>query len=230
MLWEIEQLSPPGRDAEASLTEWTQYPATDEMKTSRRPGVDYKVREGLNNNPEYIVFPATRILATFRHEWILRKCYRPMVPSMDGVKMPDREKTREERCRLFSLYMRPWVLDATHESIYVPHLRNLGFIPCAQPDSVKRRRLTQKQTGPLSGRRRYEAAWRWYLRGHIVSRHAQRLITQFLAASCGKSKTRDVVEECEAKIVSDGGRVASPDLSLERVHNVISQIAARACR
>ena len=45
--------------------------------------------------------------------------------------------------------------------------------------------------------------WRWYVRGHVVSQHAKRIIIQFMAACCGKS-TRDNqadadLPECQAQ-------------------------------
>ena len=197
MYWEVEQLSPPGRDPDDAKTMWVTEPPTPEMKASRRPSTDYKVREEVGRNPEYVVFPDTEPLKTFRHEWILRRHWRPMVPSVEGVMMPDREKTREGRSRLFSLYLRPWVLEGSHASAHVPLLRDLSRIPVTIHEEPKRRRLAGKQRNPLLSTRSYHAAWRWYIRGHIVSRHAQRIITQFLAASCGKSTPRDASDETE---------------------------------
>ena len=43
--------------------------------------------------------------------------------------------------------------------------------------------------------RSYEVAWRTYIRGHVVSRHAKQITVQFMAACCGKSKRADVDAE-----------------------------------
>ena len=41
----------------------------------------------------------------------------------------------------------------------------------------------------------YTEAWKRYISQNIVSRHAQRIIVQFMAACCGKSKTMDCIED-----------------------------------
>ena len=76
--------------------------------------------------------------------------------------------------------------------------------------------------------RSYGAAWSWYIRGHVVSLHAKRLIIQFIAACCGKSTTTDhngddadetlaaLVREAEAyKAAADAkAKAAADDLAL----------------
>ncbi len=46
--------------------------------------------------------------------------------------------------------------------------------------------------------RSFAEAWRRYIRGQVVSRHAQRLIVQFLAACCGKSRRTEAEDEDKA--------------------------------
>ena len=110
----------------------------------------------------------------------------------------------------------------------MPHLRDLGRLPHDSTSMPKRRRLTQKREDPGAGPRSYEAAWSWYVRGNIVSRHAQRIITQFLAASCSKSTSEDPRQQEEAQVLAENLHVMNSDVSLTRVHNVLSQIVARA--
>ena len=73
----------------------------------------------------------------------------------------------------------------------VPHLSQLDVVP--------RRRLTGKQTvlaDEAGSERSFANAWKWYIRGNVVSRHAQRLIVQFMSVNCGKStRDREQMEE-----------------------------------
>ena len=84
-----------------------------------------------------------------------------MVPAPSFTPMPDKAADREGKARLFSLYMRPWVLDARHASAMVPHVTDLDI---AGPG----RRLTYKQPPPVAWQRSYVQGWRWYVRGHVV--------------------------------------------------------------
>jgi hypothetical protein len=66
--------------------------------------------------------------------------------------MPDREATADGRARLFSVYLRPWVLDRADADDAVPHIADLDLpqlaattadLPeCARQDEGKRRRLS----------------------------------------------------------------------------------------
>merc|ERR1712159_734282 len=83
--------------------------------------------------------------------------------------------------------MRPWVLDRRFANEEVPFIADLDVVPVAQPKPISRRlRCKQPRRGiPV---RNYAASWSWYVRGNVVTRHAKRLIVQFMAANCGKTK------------------------------------------
>ena len=53
----------------------------------------------------------------------------PLVPSPENSPMPANAGSQELRCRLFSVYLRPWVLDADHSTSKVPHMKDLNKIP-----------------------------------------------------------------------------------------------------
>ena len=55
----------------------------------------------------------------------------PLVPSPENSPMPANAASQELKCRLFSLYLRPWVLDDAHSSAKVPHLKQLIRVPQA---------------------------------------------------------------------------------------------------
>ena len=61
----------------------------------------------------------------------------PLVPSPENSPMPANAASQELRCRLFSLYLRPWVLDEAHSSTEVPHLKDLKKVPQADPGDAK---------------------------------------------------------------------------------------------
>ena len=66
----------------------------------------------------------------------------PLVPSPEKSPMPANAASQELKCRLFSLYLRPWVLDDAHSSAKVPHLKQLIRVPEAD---------TGQQTGKSVG-------------------------------------------------------------------------------
>ena len=82
---------------------------------------------------------------------------------------------------------------------------DLASVP-KSPDAAalrSMRRLLGKTAPPDAAIRCYLQSWRWYVRGHVVSQHAKRIIIQFMAACCGKS-TRDIqadadLPECQAQ-------------------------------
>ena len=78
---------------------------------------------------------------------------------------------------------------------------------------------------PKEDRRKFEAAWRTYVRGHVVSRHAKEMIVQFMAACCGKSKRTDD----DAEDVARQTRICPPnDVQLERLHRIMDEIGEKA--
>ena len=54
-----------------------------------------------------------------------------------------------------------------------------------------KRRLMTKTPPHSAHSRSFAASWSWYVRGHIVSRHQQRLIVQFMSACPGKTAELD---------------------------------------
>ena len=103
-------------------------PSMKEAGGTWKPGIVYKVCEEANQRPEYVVLPELESMKSFRHQWILRRRKRPMVPAPSHTPMPDKQSTKEGKSRLFSLYMRPWVLDRQFASRHVPHITDLDVV------------------------------------------------------------------------------------------------------
>ena len=187
MYWSVEPLKPPkatkvlvdsppienpSKPPDEPLTEWIAEPSSDSIPEA---GIHYVVRtKALANNNDYIVYPESEILQVFRHQWIMCRSKRPFEPQPTNTPMPDREPHEEDRARLFSVYMRPWVLDRADASEVVPFIADLDrpLVPriigdVAMTPEPKRLKLLSKTcpTGPRS----YTAAWSSYLRGRIVS-------------------------------------------------------------
>jgi hypothetical protein len=76
----------------------------------------------------------------------------------------------------------------------------------------------------------FYAAWRWYLRGNIVSWHAARLITQFMAACCGRSTTREQLEADPDALADGTGQNVSNTISLLCIKSMLPWIVLRAAR
>ena len=67
--------------------------------------------------------------------------------------MPRKSLPAEENCRLLSIYMRPWTLDAQFATKDVPLLTD----------------LRGSLDGDTEGRRTYAIAWKKYINGNVVT-------------------------------------------------------------
>jgi len=141
MYWSAEPVLPPHRqDNACKRSEWCKdgeeyYEAHkhDPHGCRLRPGFHYRVIEP---SDDYLVFPNDKVLATFRHRWVLVRNPRPMVPVFQHSKLPGPRRTSEENARLSSVYFRPWTLHAGHAMLpHVPHLLQLGMYPEPAPST-----------------------------------------------------------------------------------------------
>ena len=177
---------------------------------------------------------STRLSGRLRHEWILRRVFRPFVPQPDGTPMPDRAKNQEERAKLYSVYLRPWVLERNDASAAVPHITELNLVPAShlcvrtgwsssEEKAFAFRRVRSKSASSID--RSFVCAWRNYIRGRIVSNHAKRIITQFMAACCGKSKTEDILVGQAYMDPNEDEKKQKCAMSLQSVHQVLKEAA-----
>ena len=95
-----------------------------------RPGTHYAINdEVLCEHHDYVVLPNTEALARqLRHEWVLRRAFRPFVPQPDSTPLPDTARTHEERAHRYCVYLRPWVLARQDATVAVPHNTDLNVI------------------------------------------------------------------------------------------------------
>jgi hypothetical protein len=157
MFVRIVKLWPPVHAAnkEAMLTEWTDagleyYEAhkSDDPPAELTPGLHWTVIEPEDNHrrKDYITYPSYgNLLEFFRHEWVMVLQPRPFVPQPSGAPMPSSHHTVEERARLLSVYLRPWILLRCFVSTHVPHLTDLNTVrhwDKVTRDSVRKRRKT----------------------------------------------------------------------------------------
>ena len=157
-----------------------------------------------------------------------------MTPAPNRTRMPDQIKKdardpagwRNERGRLFSVYMRPWTLIKHYANRFVPFLADLDVVPNRNP-----RRYSAKKA-PRSADvipRSFHAAWKWYIDGNIVSEHQRRIIVQFMSVNCGRSTTRDNdgEEEREDKGPEDKKAYAN-SVGISNIHRIIGNMIAKA--
>ena len=176
---------------------------------------------------DVVFFPEFGDGPQLRRLWYMRRRRRPMVPAPSHTPMPDKQPDGEGKARLFALYLRPSVLDRRFATAEVPHLADLDVVPSSVPTgiAVSRRRLRGKCSLLQAPRRSFQDAWRWYVRGHVVSQHAKRIIVQFMAACCGKTKSD---QHPDAELDNDAQRskeVPPNSLPLGRVHAVLDRMS-----
>jgi len=141
MCIQVIKLWPPEHPANLAsrLTRWTDeglafYEAhkADDPPAELTPGLHWKVIEPEEQvwRRDYITYPSVpgTALDTFRHEWVMMRQARPFVPQPSGAPMPDKRHTAEERARILSVYLRPWVLCRCDVSTHVPHLTELNTV------------------------------------------------------------------------------------------------------
>ena len=207
MHWEVIQLPAPHKTNDhGAVSQWL-------------PGLQVSERDPTNIH-SYEPYPAAEskdllfypnIPGDFqlRSRWYMRRRARPMVPAPSHTPMPDKENNPDGKARLYSIYLRPWTLDAGIATAEAPHITNLDIVPSPgryrnldgenqrggstrdgdtlDGNKSKRIRLRGKQSEQGSAAERsYSQAWTTYVRGNVVSEHAARIIKQFMAACCGK--------------------------------------------
>ena len=156
-----------------------------------------------------------------RNKWYMRRRLRAVVPAPSNTPMPDKQPNAESKARLYSLYLRPWVLDSGVATEEVPHLSQLDVVPNKRHDGM-RRRVFRKQPEHSDQGRSYADAWHWYIRGNVVTKHACKLITQFMAACCSKTKRQEGDEMIDPDKEQHLRSLPENKLSLDRVHNLLT--------
>ena len=125
--WMLERVLPPKHgtlNPTSCLTELgkqcaRRFHLTGES-TDFKAGVHYVAVEAENR----ILLPDLSVLKGLRHRWFWMRRNRPYVPVWNFSKMPRSSLPAEENCRLLSVYMRPWTLNAEDVTEHVPLLRS----------------------------------------------------------------------------------------------------------
>ena len=237
MFVQVIKLWPPAHPAnlDAPLTEWTDeglafYEAhkADEDPVELTPGLHWKVVEPsiYSHRRDYITYPSEgTTLEHFRHKWVMQLQQRPFVPQPSGTPMPEKRHTVEERARLLSVYLRPWVLLRCHVSTHVPYLTDLNTKRewnTTMRDSVRKR---QKTTPVLPPHCSWRHSWKEYVRHHIVSHHAAKIIGNFLAGTCCYSSHTQDVEEAEPD-TKTMDKLPALSMSLPALHETLQKMTS----
>ena len=188
------------------------------------PGEHYVVvAQGAPGDP-YFVYPDEQLLHRFRHEWVLKRHKCPMVPSPAATPLPNFKRSKEENSRIFSAYLRPWVLSRQQASFLVPHLADLDLVSRPTTAEIRTRCTKKRRVGPLPVRS-FRTRWKSYVRGGIVSEHARRIVVNFVSACCaGARRDSDSEEEVKEDNVTPLP-VPGMQLPLTSVHRLIQQHA-----
>ena len=242
VLWEVRRLpAPPAGQKEEKipppLTVWLERPNAEE----NNPGhyvLNPEAETYFNDREDMLFYPVLDGYLQLRNLWYMVRRPRPIVPAPTGTPMPDGRASSEQRGKLFSVYLRPWVLEHSWATAgRVPHLTDLNMLrPTVhkEAEGVKKRRLLAKQPHPDAhvssvdaSTRSFSAAWTAYIRGGVVSRHAQRIIVQFMAACCGKTRKDQLNEDANEKLP----RTCPPnEVKLARLHEIIDDLGVASAK
>ena len=198
MWWKAERILRPDIYVKLKmrpLSKWTDaghkwFSQTGE-KEAALPLVHYVVIEPKPGDDSYVTFPDNKPAKFLRHNFVLLRNLRPMVPQPDGTPMPSPKLEAEQRCRILSVYLRPCVLWNDDWSPHVPHLADLDIRVCDRLRPKYRLRSKTK----TEFKRCYETAWSNYQKNHVVSQHAARMIKNFLSTQMAETVEADVDED-----------------------------------
>ena len=117
----------------------------------------------------------------------------------------------------------------------VPHIADLNksdeFSSCVRTEGDRSIPIMNRMRFPSKVQctivRSFARAWRQYIRYRIVSEHAKRIISQFMAACCGKSTTEDPVEEHAGIAPTELEKNEACNFSLQNVHNIIQHASSQ---
>lgn len=99
----------------------------------------------------------------------------------------------------------------------------------ASQNPVRLPRLRGKTPCPAQAQpaRSYAESWRQYIRGNVVSRHAKRIIVQFMAANCGKTnRCEDLADEHQAA-TREAAALPDNSIPLALVHGILDRMSER---
>ena len=202
-LWTRESLSAPNCYEENPRTQWTtagtSYHASmllDPSLPPPKPRIHYVVIEP-GPTEAYITYPDDDATQDLRHRWIMVRCFRPRVPQPTNTPFLKKTMDANEKARILSVYLRPWVLQRTRASAHVPHIADLDIVitDALVPKRPVRRLRGKQATEPQQLPRNYHTAWTDYRSQHVVSHHAARLIQNFLLTQMPESAEADVEDE-----------------------------------
>ena len=175
---------------------------------------------------EFLEFPELDKAACLREGLILCRRSRPMVPCPQNAPMPESAKTKEEQSKRYSLYFRPWTLLEDFRTPDVPLITELDAVALR----TERRRCRGKTLkADFLWERSFHRTWTRYIRGNVVSEHSVRMITQFMAANCGRSSTRFDDSLDDAGTTKDEAKFgAANSITVARLHSLISNMSGKA--
>ena len=133
MHWECRKLPRPSGTTDGTSM-WLEPPDADD------PGHENR-KLGANPDAEcgsILFYPIIGNEDTdfqLRDKWYMVKRIRPMTPAPNNAPMPDKQPTQQDKARVYSVHLRPWVLDRPHVTKEVPHVVDLDQpIDCSGDD------------------------------------------------------------------------------------------------
>ena len=188
MWWYPVRLWPPCHPHCGGKTVWTdegkrfyELHRDTDPPVALEPGQHYVVLAHGAPGDHYYVYPDEPLLHRFRLEWVLRRHERPMVPSPAATPLPNFKRSKEENARIFSTYLRPWVLSRQQASSLVPHLADLDLLSLPTTAEIHRRCSNKKAGGAITGAK---------LPGTMETIHPRRHRLRAREAHCGKFRQR----------------------------------------
>jgi hypothetical protein len=236
--WSVEYLKPPSayeRKFDEPKTSWVEGGLEHWRRTLKdptlpgvEPGKHYVVLEPCALPAAYVTFPDDEATQELRHRAVLVRNARPLVPAPEGTPMPTQRFSAEERGRMLSVYLRPWVLHRKYASPHVPHIADLDICVSAwllQEERLRKSRMSSKTCSVRALGRDFANAWRDYKTGHVVSEHAARTIRNFLATQLAESAEADAAEDEVGKRVP-WEPVDTRWVSLEEIRDIVGKHVA----
>ena len=177
---------------------------------------------------EYFLFP-DKPIATYRHSCALVRKVRPDVVVIEGLILPNPNRSNIHNGQYCNLFFRPWTLlkgDAT-----VPHITLLGLdeaslrmlneTPAVQVPKAAKSEKGKHVVEAVADKIPWVNTWSEYVRGNIVIKSAARIIQSFLLNTFASSSPNTDDIEREADATEDEREIPPLKLSSQQFGNLL---------
>ena len=147
--------------------EYKEANKNDKKAAAPTPGEHYVVVD-CTNPTRYLSYPQSRETERMRHNVVMVRRRRPHVPQPSATPLPTSNLSEEERGRILSAYLRPWVLSSQYAFAHVPLLADIDILVSDVLSAKQFQRELKETTAPLKRLRGKQRVATYYSRNSLM--------------------------------------------------------------